>query len=74
LQFYTEKSGFHLDVDYHPDDSSRVVLPTHPGVTIEEIRHESSIDDWQGDATGGLDPLRRDYASFATLADPDGNT
>lgn len=114
LQFYTEKCGFHLDVDYHPNDSFRVVQLTPPGsacsvqiglgltdnepgstrdvylavkdieaarrelidrdVTVEDIRNNSSIDDWEGDTAGGLDHLRRDYASFATLADPDGNT
>lgn len=114
LRFYTEKFGFGLDVDYHPNDTFRVVQLTPPGsacsvqiglgltdnepgtshnaylavkdieaarqelsdrgIEVEEIRHKSSVDDWQGDTTGGLDPQRRDYASFATLADPDGNT
>jgi catechol 2,3-dioxygenase-like lactoylglutathione lyase family enzyme len=114
LQFYTDKCGFHLDVDYHPKDAFRVVQLTPPGsacsvqiglgltdnepgtsrnvyltvtdiqaarqelidrgVNVADIRHKSSIDDWQGDTTQGLDPQRHDYASFATLTDPDGNT
>ena len=44
------------------------------GVSVESIRHKSSVDDWQGDVTEGPDPERRDYASFATFSDPDGNT
>lgn len=43
------------------------------GVNVENIRHKSSVEDWQGDTAAGLDPKRRDYASFATFADPDGN-
>ena len=114
LEFYTAQCGFHLDVDYRPNDAFRVVQLTpprsacsvqlgvgltdnepgasravclavsdieaatreltHRGVTVENIRHKSSVDDWQGDTTAGVDPERRDYASFATFADPDGNT
>jgi catechol 2,3-dioxygenase-like lactoylglutathione lyase family enzyme len=44
------------------------------GVNVENVRHKSSIDDWKGDTEEGLDPQRRDYATFATFADPDGNT
>jgi len=29
--FYTEKVGFHLDVDHHPSDEFRVVQMTPPG-------------------------------------------
>jgi catechol 2,3-dioxygenase-like lactoylglutathione lyase family enzyme len=43
------------------------------GVPVSEIRHKKSAD-WQGDFAPGLDPERRDYASFLDFADPDGNT
>lgn len=114
LAFYTEGCGFHLDVDYRPNDTFRVVQLTPPGSScsiqfglgltdaqpgtsrnvylvvadIETVRndllargvdvgtpcHKTSVDDWQGDTTEGIHPERRDYASFATFADPDGNT
>jgi catechol 2,3-dioxygenase-like lactoylglutathione lyase family enzyme len=114
LKFYTEQCGFHLDVDYRPNDAFRVVQLTPPGsacsvqiglgltddepgtcrnvllavsdleaarreliergINVENVRHKSSVQDWQGDTTAGPDPERRDYASFATFADPDGNT
>lgn len=44
------------------------------GVDVGPLRHKTSVDDWQGDTTEGVDPGRSDYASFATFADPDGNT
>lgn len=44
------------------------------GVSIQPTRHKTSLDDWQGDLTDGPDAERRNYASFATFADPDGNT
>jgi len=44
------------------------------GVTVDAIRHKTSIDNWQGDLTEGIDSERRSYASFASFADPDGNT
>jgi catechol 2,3-dioxygenase-like lactoylglutathione lyase family enzyme len=44
------------------------------GVPLDVIQRKSSIDDWQGDVTDGADPERRDYASFVSFADPDGNT
>ena len=44
------------------------------GVTVSGIRHKSPIDDWKGAYDPGPDPQRRDYASFADFADPDGNT
>ena len=43
------------------------------GVEIANIRHKASVADWQGDFAPGLDPQRRDYASFADFHDPDGN-
>ena len=47
---------------------------TARGVTVSGIRHKSPIDDWTGAHAPGPDTQRRDYASFADFADPDGNT
>jgi catechol 2,3-dioxygenase-like lactoylglutathione lyase family enzyme len=47
---------------------------TDRGVAVDAIQHKTSIDAWQGDFTEGLDAERRDYASFASFSDPDGNT
>jgi catechol 2,3-dioxygenase-like lactoylglutathione lyase family enzyme len=44
------------------------------GVAVDAIQHKTSIDAWQGDLTEGVDAERRDYASFASFSDPDGNT
>jgi len=44
------------------------------GVPVGAIRHKDSVDTWGGGWDPGLDPTRRDYASFADFADPDGNT
>jgi catechol 2,3-dioxygenase-like lactoylglutathione lyase family enzyme len=44
------------------------------GVEVGEIRHKVPIDAWGGDFASGLDPARRDYASFADFSDPDGNS
>lgn len=44
------------------------------GVKVSEIRHKIPIDAWDGRFAPGLDPARRDYASFADFPDPDGNT
>ncbi|MGW5720027.1 VOC family protein [Amycolatopsis sp. NPDC003865] len=43
------------------------------GVPVSGVRHKKSVD-WQGDFASGVDPDRRDYASFFGFADPDGNT
>jgi catechol 2,3-dioxygenase-like lactoylglutathione lyase family enzyme len=43
------------------------------GVEIGEIRHKTPIGGWHGGFAPGLDPERRDYASFADFSDPDGN-
>jgi hypothetical protein len=43
-------------------------------VPVGPIRHKASIEEWHGDFEPGLDPNRRDYASFADLVDPDGNS
>jgi len=47
---------------------------TGRGVHVSEIRHKSPAQDWKGGWAPGPDPQRRDYASFADFADPDGNT
>ena len=47
---------------------------TGRGVTVSGIMHKSPIDDWKGGWQPGTDPQRRDYASVAGFADPDGNT
>jgi predicted enzyme related to lactoylglutathione lyase len=43
------------------------------GVAVSEPRHKTPIDAWDGSFAHGLDPGRRDYASFADFLDPDGN-
>jgi catechol 2,3-dioxygenase-like lactoylglutathione lyase family enzyme len=47
---------------------------TGRGVQVSAIRHKSPADDWKGGWEPGTDPQRRDYASLADFADPDGNT
>lgn len=44
------------------------------GVPVGPIRHKDPVDTWAGGWADGLDPERRDYASFTDFADPDGNT
>ncbi|HEY2264275.1 MAG TPA: VOC family protein [Streptosporangiaceae bacterium] len=44
------------------------------GVMVSDIRHKAPVEDWKGGFEPGPDPQRRDYASFADFADPDGNT
>src|SRR5262245_19435722 len=44
------------------------------GVDVGEIRHKTPIGAWDGGFAVGLDPARRDYASFANFSDPDGNS
>src|SRR5262245_39843661 len=44
------------------------------GVKVSEIRHKTPIGAWDGGFAPGLDPARRDYASFANFSDPDGNS
>jgi catechol 2,3-dioxygenase-like lactoylglutathione lyase family enzyme len=43
------------------------------GVKVSEIRHKTPVGAWDGGFASGLDPARRDYASFANFSDPDGN-
>jgi catechol 2,3-dioxygenase-like lactoylglutathione lyase family enzyme len=47
---------------------------TGRGVVVSDIRHKSPVENWTGGFQPGTDPQRRDYASFADFADPDGNT
>lgn len=47
---------------------------TARGVATGPIRHKSTVDGWQGGHAPGVDPARRNYASFLDFADPDGNT
>jgi hypothetical protein len=44
------------------------------GVAVGPVRHKDPVESWAGGWATGLDPQRRDYASFADFADPDGNT
>src|SRR5262245_13566449 len=44
------------------------------GVGVTGVRHKDSVETWAGGWSPGLDPQRRDYASFADFTDPDGNT
>ena len=44
------------------------------GVDVGAIRHKEPLETWAGGWSTGVDPQRRDYASFADFADPDGNT
>ena len=43
------------------------------GVAVGQIRHKVPVDAWDGSFAPGLDPARRDYASFVDFSDPDGN-
>jgi catechol 2,3-dioxygenase-like lactoylglutathione lyase family enzyme len=47
---------------------------TGRGVKVSDIRHKAPVEDWKGSFAPGADTQRRDYASFADFADPDGNT
>jgi catechol 2,3-dioxygenase-like lactoylglutathione lyase family enzyme len=44
------------------------------GVAVGTVRHKDPVESWAGGWSTALDPQRRDYASFADFADPDGNT
>jgi catechol 2,3-dioxygenase-like lactoylglutathione lyase family enzyme len=53
-------------------EAARSRLLEH-GIDVDEIRHKVPIDGWDGSFAPGLDPGRRDYASFAGFSHPDGN-
>ncbi|MGH4024674.1 MAG: VOC family protein [Pseudonocardiaceae bacterium] len=105
--FYTDRTGFKLDVDYSAGDAFRVVQLTPPGsaCSITLMRNTEAAGSLQGlhlvvpdiDAaraelaergtdvsevfhfeaggqTPGHDPERRDYGSFLSFSDPDGNS
>jgi len=57
-----------------PDLAEERTQLTARGVTVSEIRHKDPVQKWAGGWSPGLDPQRRDYASFADFADPDDNT
>lgn len=44
------------------------------GVQVGDIRHKAAAGGWRGGWERGVDPDRRDYASFVEFPDPDGNT
>jgi catechol 2,3-dioxygenase-like lactoylglutathione lyase family enzyme len=46
---------------------------TERGVNVGAIRHKDPVATWAGGFAPGVDPRRRDYASFAEFADDDGN-
>jgi catechol 2,3-dioxygenase-like lactoylglutathione lyase family enzyme len=105
--FYTEKLGFHLDVDHRAGENFRVVQMTPPGsacsITIlgtpqsepgslqglhlvvpdieaaraELLQRGVDVSDLfrfdEGGQTPGPDPERRNYATFMSFSDPDGN-
>jgi catechol 2,3-dioxygenase-like lactoylglutathione lyase family enzyme len=54
------------------DATRRLLLER--GVQVGEIRHKTPPGAWDGGFAPGLDPARRDYASFASFSDPDGNS
>jgi hypothetical protein len=53
------------------DDRAKLIAR---GVAVGAVRHKDPVETWAGGWSAGLDPKRRDYASFADFADPDGNT
>lgn len=44
------------------------------GVEVSAIRHKIPVEAWDGNFAPGIDSAHGDYASFASFADPDGNT
>jgi catechol 2,3-dioxygenase-like lactoylglutathione lyase family enzyme len=54
------------------DATRRLLLQR--GVQVGEIRHKTPPGAWDGGFAPGLDPARRDYGSFASFSDPDGNS
>jgi catechol 2,3-dioxygenase-like lactoylglutathione lyase family enzyme len=106
--FYSDKMGFHVDVDHSAGVDFRIVQLTPPGsacsVTImrsnempagslhglhfcvsdieaaraELVGRGTDVSDFfhfgEAGQTPGLDPERRNYGSYASIKDPDGNT
>lgn len=54
-------------------EAARRELSGH-GVKVSDVYHKAPVEDWKGGWEPGIDPRRRDYATFADFADPDGNT
>ena len=104
--FYSERVGFHVDVDHRGGADFRVIQLTPPGsaCSIALMRNPERAGAVQGlhlvvqdievaradlvsrnveisepfhfgsqGQTPGLDPDRRNYGSFASFTDPDGN-
>ncbi|HUO71666.1 MAG TPA: VOC family protein [Solirubrobacteraceae bacterium] len=104
--FYSERVGFHVDVDHRAGEDFRVIQLTPPGsaCSITLMRNVERagavhglhlvVDDLEAaradlvargvelsepfhfgahGQTPGLDPERRNYGSFASFGDPDGN-
>jgi predicted enzyme related to lactoylglutathione lyase len=104
--FYSERVGFHVDVDHRAGEDFRViqVTPSGSACSITLMRNAERAGAVQGlhlvvedieaaradltsrgveisepfhfgplGQTPGLDPERRDYGSFASFSDPDGN-
>jgi hypothetical protein len=44
------------------------------GVIVSNIRHKNPVDTWAGGWRAGIDPLHRDYCSFADFTDLDENS
>ena len=62
--------GLYLVVTDLEDTHRRL---TGRGAAVSPIRHKVGLPDWRGGFEPGIDPERRDYASFADLVDPEGN-
>jgi catechol 2,3-dioxygenase-like lactoylglutathione lyase family enzyme len=104
--FYSDRVGFHVDVDHRGGGDFRVIQLTPPGsaCSITLMRNPERAGSVQGlhlvvqdielaradlvsrhvdvsepfhfgprGQTPGLDPDRRNYGSFASFNDPDGN-
>jgi predicted enzyme related to lactoylglutathione lyase len=104
--FYSERVGFHVDVDHRAGEDFRIIQLTPRGsaCSITLMRNDDRagavqglhlvVEDIEGaradlasrgveisapfhfgsqGQTPGLDPGRRDYGSFASFSDPDGN-
>jgi hypothetical protein len=68
-----QESADVLSLTMHPDLEAARSRLRERGVEVDEIRHKTPIDACDGGFAHGLDPGRRDYASFAGFSDPAGN-